>query len=103
MTCDLMSIINDLKVRFFFHTTLYRKRTACVKSTPRRWVDRAGHIPFQNLAVFFQTWIRYGDGRQKSFGVWMGGVAVKFVAGGRFHDFAEIHDGHTLAHEFHHA
>jgi hypothetical protein len=49
------------------------------------------------------TGVRLGNGLEKDLGVGMKGVLINLLAGGDFHDLAEVHDGHPLADVMHDA
>ena len=70
-----------------------------VEATARGWVCRTGDVPFKHNAFpfHFLSWVGDRNSGDECLGVRVEGVVVDVVDVAEFYDFAEVHDGNTVA------
>lgn len=96
MTCRLM-IRAAGQTRFFFQTSLLRRRTAACKSAAEPPLQKAWHFPLQNKFLPGLANIRSrGD---KSFRIRVQRVFKQRFPRRLFNDFTRVHDHYLIAHE----
>jgi len=92
--------------RFLLRADVHGPQAARMKSTARRRVNRAGHIPgkkFPFLPPLPPSRSGNRNSRQQSLRVRVFGIQIELPVCGQFDEFAQIHDCNPVSHVFHHA
>ena len=92
-----MTFCAELQGRFLLVTDGFAIGAAGMKTTARRWMDRAWDVTLKNSPLFFAARIGDGNRRQQSPCVGMLRVPVNRIALGNLDDLAEVHDRHSMA------
>ena len=92
-----MTVCAELQRRFLLIANRFAVRTARMKTTTRRRMDRAWDVTLQNRSFFLAANIGNGNRGEQSPRVRMLGVPVDGFALGDLDDLAEVHDRYSMA------